>query len=182
MRNATRVLLVGLAAFSVLQFAACRQQVQIPAEFQLDDLGTFQVEAGVPTQNRGTGSLGDNPIDIGSGTMLLDPASITFTPADGGGSKGSINQQDGGEELVVTAWIAAVDEVDTVCETGEEYGPFTVTLDEDNQPTTVDPDSVTLTQTTIDLINGGEFSLCIEVVSTLDGTVTIEVLDFTLGL
>jgi hypothetical protein len=173
---------LSLMAITCLPLAGCPQRIQIPAEFSLaGGLGTFEVQAGVLKQNRGTGSLGDTQINIGSGTLRIDPAKITITPANGGGGKGTVNLQAGGT-LVVSASIAAVDAVDTVCESGEKYGPFNVALDVNNQPVSVDPSSVTLSQTTIDLINGGTFSLCIEVTSPIDGTVTIDALSFSLGL
>ena len=57
-----------------------------------------------------------------------------------------------------------------------------ITLDEDYAPIAINPSSVTLTQTTVDLLNAGEFSLCIEVVSPVDGRVTIGSLTLNLGL
>ncbi|MFH1108071.1 MAG: hypothetical protein V1790_02585 [Planctomycetota bacterium] len=172
---------MGLMAIACLPLAGC-PQVRIPVEFSLaGGLGTFAVTAGEPTQNRGTGSLADTQINIGSATMKIDPSNITITPANGGGGKGTVNLQAGGT-LVVSASIASADAVDTVCESGEKYGPFDIALDVNYQPVSVDPSSVTLSQNTIDLINGGEFSLCIEVTSPIDGTVTIAALSFSLGL
>ena len=173
---------MGMLTIACLPLGGCPQRLQIPVEFSLaGGLGTFEVQAGVLKQNRGTGALGDTQINIGSGTLRIDPAKITITPANGGGGKGRVNLQAGGT-LVVSASIASVEELDTVCENGEKYGPFNVALDVNNQPVSVDPSSVTLSQNTIDLINGGTFSLCIEVTSPIDGTVTIEALNFDLGL
>ena len=156
--------------------------ITVPVAFDLgDSLGGFEVQAGVPTQNRGTGALGDNPFTIGSGTLALNADVITVTPTGTGGGKGQVNLQAGGT-LVVTAWIASVDQLDVVCTDGEQYGPFEVQLDVNYVPVSVDPSSVTLSQNTIDLINVGEFSLCIEVVSPVDGTVTIDRLNFRVGL
>jgi len=181
MRNRTLTTL-SLMAIGCLPLAGCPQRIQIPVEFSLaGGLGTFEVQAGVLKQNHGTGLLGDTQVNIGSGTLRIDPANITITPANGGGGKGTVNLQAGGT-LVVSASIASADAVDTVCESGEKYGPFNVALDVNNQPVSVDPSSVTLSQNTIDLINGGEFSLCIEVTSPIDGTVTIAALSFSLGL
>src|SRR5262245_14071628 len=90
-------------AFSVMlslplfYFAGCRNALQIPATFTLgDQLGTFEVTAGTPTQNSGTGNLGDATPNIGSGTLSLKASDITFTPAGNGGGKGRTNLQSGG--------------------------------------------------------------------------------------
>ncbi len=181
MRN--RVLTIGVAmVVGAFALNGCRQALRVAAEFQLGGgLGTFAVTAGEPVTNSGSGSLGDAAVNIGSGSIILDPNDITVTPADTGGGKGTVNLQEGGT-LVVRAWIASVDELATVCVDGEGYGPFNVELDADLQPVSVDPSSITLTQNTLDLINAGEFSLCIEVTSPVDGTVTIDALDFSLGL
>jgi hypothetical protein len=80
----------------------------------------------------------------------------------------------------VTVRIAEVDQLETVCESGEEYGPFEVTLDEANNPTAIDPDTIELSETTLALLEGGEFSICIEVTSPIDATVTIQSFDVSL--
>lgn len=182
MKLSTRMEWVGLT-LGVAFLGGCPQAaLTIPVAFELgDSLGGFDVQAGEPTQNRGTGALGDNPFTIGRGTLTLDKDAITVTPAPTGGGKGGVNLQAGGS-LIVTAWIASVDQLDVVCTDGEQYGPFTVELDENYVPVSVDPSSVTLTQNTIDLINVGEFSLCIEVESPIDGTVNIDTLNFRVGL
>jgi hypothetical protein len=102
------------------------------------------------------------------------------TPSGSGAGKGSVNLQESGI-LEITVWIASGDEVETVCDTGEEYGPFSVKL-EDNVPVSVDPSEVTLSQNTLDLLNSGSFSLCIEVISPVDGIVTISSLTFNFRL
>jgi hypothetical protein len=84
--------------------------------------------------------------------------------------------------LEITAWIASADLLDTVCDVGEQYGPYEVTLDANYVPIAVQPATITLTQTTLDLLNGGEFSLCVQVVSPVSGTVRIESFTFNLGL
>jgi len=144
-----------------------------------EGFGTFAVEAGVPEKNKGPYSLTGRRVDVGSGSLTIYLADINVTPADGGGT-GTVNLQGG--TLTATAWIAPLDEVETVCETGDQYGPFSVELDENHQPVSKDPLSVPLSEETLDLINGGTFSLCIEVVSPIDGTVTIDALSINLGL
>lgn len=173
-----------LGTFCAGQLAGCnREPIQIATEFQLDEtLGVFEVEAGVPSSKRGTGLLPDTQLTIGSGSLEIDPSVITITPADPGGNKGLVNLQQADIPLIVTVWIASVDLVDTVCDVGEQYGPFEVALDENFDPLSVSPPKVLLTRNTLSLINEGEFSLCIEVVSPVDGTVEIESFAFNLGL
>ncbi len=179
-RKAT--VLKGLVVATLLGIGACAPPL-IPVGVDLgNNLGSFEVQAGVPSTNRGTVSGIDTTITVGSGNLAFDTGNITVTPAGGGGGKRrDVNLQDT-TVLVVTAWIDEVGAVETVCETGEEYGPFDVTLDENNVPVAIDPDHVDLTQTTVDLINGGEFSLCLEIVSPIDATITIERLTLNLGL
>jgi hypothetical protein len=45
----------------------------------------------------------------------------------------------------------------------------------------VSPDSIELTQTTLDLLNVGEFSLCVRVECPIDATVEIVRLNFNLN-
>jgi hypothetical protein len=144
-------------------------------------LGVFQVTAGEPARNTGT-QMGDPvEINLGSGSIELDPGVITVTPTPTteGKARAAMHVVS---TMTVTVWIGTVDQLPTVCEEGEQYGPFTVGLDENNIPEEIDPSRVTLSDRTLDLLNGGDFSLCIEVVSPVTGTVTIESLTFNLGL
>ncbi len=177
MRTRSLLALVVVLVGSVY-FGGCRP-LTVTVPVALDDaLGTFEVQAGEAVQHRATVGVPESAINIGSGSFVIDPDDITVTP-DGGG-KGGVNLQGG--NLIITAWIDDADALDTVCTTGEEYGPFTVELDEDWNVVSVDPSSVTLTETTVDLLNAGEFSLCLEVTSPVDGTVRIETLTLRLGL
>jgi hypothetical protein len=152
---------------------------QITADFDLSGgLGTFETQAGVPAETRGTGNFDIGGAEASSGSVEVDPSIITVTPA-AGPAKSNVAMQ-AGDPLIITVAIAPTDELDTVCDTGEQYGPFIVVLDENYVPVSIDPSSVTLTQNTLDLINVGEFSICLRVESPVDGTVTIESLRFTL--
>jgi len=177
MRSRTLMNFAVLTVGSVL-LVGCPQALRVTIPVDLgEDLGTFEVQAGETVQHRATTGVPQSSIDIGSGTISINTDDITVTPAPG---KFGVNLQGG--NLIITAWIDTLAAIDTVCETGEEYGPFTVELDEDWNVVSIDPSSVTLTQTTIDLLNGGEFSLCIEVTSPVDGTVSIDTLTFRVGL
>lgn len=176
--------MLALLAGTVIVAAAVMscQPIQITTDFNLGaGLKTFDVQAGVPVEKSGTGSIGDTPVDVGSGTIQLQTSAITFTPSNAGEPKGTVNLQDN-MVLEVTVWVSDVEAVETVCQTGDQYGPFEVTLDENYVPVSVDPSQVTLTQNTIRLLNEGEFSFCIRALSPIDGTVVIDSLRFTVGL
>ncbi len=175
----------GVAALAAWQVGGCNllSLVRIPpVTFELGaGLAEFEVQAGQAVRNSGSGAFDLSGLSIGSGSIELDPSVITVTPSGSVTGKGSVNLQES-STLEITVWIASGDEVDTVCDAGEKYGPFSVTLDENNVPVSVDPSEVTLTQNTLDLLNSGSFSLCIEVISPVDGTVTIGSLTFNFGL
>lgn len=182
MHNRWSLVLSGLCVVSLLTIEGCtpsalRRQVNLGLN---NSQATFNVEAGVAARNTGSYSFDNGGITIGSGSIALDPAAITFTPADAGG-KIRVAQQASNSTMTVTVWIDGPDALATVCETGEDYGPFTVTL-VDNVPVSISPNTVELSRPTINLLNSGSFTLCIEVLSELTGTVTINRLVLDLGL
>lgn len=71
---------------------------------------------------------------------------------------------------VLTWWVGPIGDEDTVCETGETYGPYTVTLDADGRPVSVDTEWVELTQQSREWYNAGQFSMCIQIEATRAGT------------
>lgn len=144
-------------------------------------LGDFEVTAGTPTEKSRLVTLESSGITLGRGSLEIDPSVITVTPATDGGGKIQLSQQ-GTSNLEVTAWVGTVDELTTVFETGDEYGPYTVTLDANHVPVSVSPGSVNLTDKTIDLLNDGQFSLGLRVVSPVTGSVSIESIIFNLGI
>ncbi len=177
------MLLVG----AVLPLAGCPQLTR-PVEFQLGEgLGVFAVAANTPTRQSRLVTLDTGGITLGSGSLEIVPSEISIVVTEGGGGKLQVRLHEA--SLTVTAWVAPADELATVFETGDEYGPYTVTIfdddlipGEDFEVVSVSPSTINLTAATIDLLNGGEFSLGLEVVSPVDGTVTIASLTFNLGL
>ncbi len=170
-----------LACAAVVLLGGCTQSpLQTSVDMPLGDtLGRFDVTADEPTDRSGTSTI-DAPVTVGSGSITIEPDAISVTPS--GALKEMVQAQEGGSELIVTVWIDAVENVESVCGGGEDYGPFTVSLDENFVPQSVEPANVTLTQNTLDLINAGEFSICIRVVSPVTGQVQIQALALRLGL
>ncbi|MBI4718623.1 MAG: hypothetical protein HY763_12510 [Planctomycetes bacterium] len=179
------------ATATAWQLAGCQNLIKnlIPPQRIPFTFGTEQdpgidipVEAGVPQTQPLSISYEPANVQVGRGSFEIDPAEVVFTPADNGGGKGTAAFQDGANTIVITASIGGPDDLQTVCESGEQYPPFTLTLDENNQPVSIDPTSVTLTANTIALLNSGDFTICLELNSTISGTVTINSVVFTVGL
>jgi hypothetical protein len=62
----------------------------------------------------------------------------------------------------------------TVCEQGVEYGPYTIT------PTSLEnqqPDKIALGQSTLQILNTGSVQICMEILSTVDATFSIDQLE-----
>lgn len=144
-------------------------------------LGSFRVVAGEPAENSGIALFDPSQFNLGHGRIALRPEDITFTPDPLGGGKGRVNFQ-AGSSLEVTAFVAAPEDLETVCVDGEEYGPFTVELDESFVPVSVSPSSFTLSSDTLALIEAGQISICLRVVAPVSGELVIERLSLTLGL
>ncbi len=198
MRSVTYVRGAGLAGMSLVAAAGCVSSLPSAAgggggqpgaatiNFTFNDGEglTFDVAANEPADIR----LQDAQFDLGgttitSGTVQVPPEAITVERI-GGAAKAAVAMQ-AGEPLSVTVWIAGAGDIDTVCGGGEQYPPspdtaFLVTLDENFIPTSVEPSSVPLTQNTVDLINGGAFTMCLRVNWSLDARVTMDSIRFEL--
>jgi len=183
-RGAGCAALVVVAALSGWQIGGCAGSLSPTVPINLDlgaEMGSFEAQAGVPVRHTEARIFTTQGYKVGRGSIELDPSDITVTPAASAGGKGAVNLQET-SVLTVTVWVASQDELATVCESGEQYGPFEVTLDADFVPTAIAPSRVTLSANTIVLLNSEAFSLCIEVVSPINATVTIATLTFNLGL
>lgn len=173
--------------------------IEVPLDFFL----SLGVEAGVPA---------NVPFDFdfepeaqaGRGTIEIDPASITLQEAANGGGKvrqttyqtvedcttaclaagvptATCDTVCANNHLLITVWIGTTPDITASCEDGEQH-VFDVTLDDDGVPTSVAVTPSRLSDTSIGLINGGNFSICIEVISPVDGTVLLDGLILNLGL
>lgn len=162
-------------------------------------LGVFDVQAGVPDAN--TGSLSEPDGVLGTlSELAIEPGELTVTPDAGGVGKGSVSQQivdacliaclDAGvdaircsnvcqgRELDVTVWIVSVNEADAVCGEGDGFGPYRVSLDAANAVVDVQPSSLPLTDSAVDLIEANDARVCIEVIAPIDSRVRISSLTF----
>ena len=63
--------------------------------------------------------------------------------------------------------VGSAEQVDTVCEEGEVYGPFNITLADNFQPESVSPAEANATQQTLDVINTGSYSVCVQIMPSI---------------
>ncbi len=172
-------MLIGCSSGGVGSGGGGGSPVAVPLDLsQSGGLGTFEVQAGVPAANRGTGRFFLSDLTAGSGSLRLDPAAVTVTP---NGPQEDLSAVQSGASLVITVRVDAIERQNTVCSEGDPYGPFHVTLDANNVPVSVSPRSVALSESTIGLVNAASFSLCIRVESPIDATVEIARLNFNLN-
>ena len=78
-------------------------------------------------------------------------------------------------------YVGRLEDYGTVCDSGEEYGPFAVTVNASSQLSSVSPPTVTATETTMDIINIGAYSFCIKVVSPISATVDLNSAGFNIA-
>jgi hypothetical protein len=140
--------------------------------FTLDeDSQEFVVQAGVPAQVRLAGDFDLMGLQAEAGTLEIDLSAITVTATAEDG-KGTTNFAPG-DVVTVTIDIAGPEDLETVCTEGEEYGPFDITLGENNIPVSVDPSTVELSQNAVDLFNAGQFTICVTVEAPFDATIMV---------
>lgn len=173
MRRRRMFVVMSVFAMGMVYLGGCNVstppiQVDLPLG---STFGSVQVQANVPTQRTAVVSGGNIPLNLTNGTLEIDPSAITVTP-NGSTNKPDVTAQGGPGTLTITVKVAPSDQIDTVCETGEQFGPYTVTLDENLVPTSVTP-TPSLTPTTLDLLEQGDFSVCVEMVSSVDATISI---------
>jgi hypothetical protein len=77
--------------------------------------------------------------------------------------------------------VAPAEAASTVCTDGELIGPFTITLNELSQLVSVVPPTVEATQTTMDVINVGSYSICFEVTSPVDAVADLNRVEFEIA-
>ena len=117
------------------------------------------------------GSLGINLQDNLSG--------LTFTPEAGALSEGAVPLGEAAGQLWLR--IDRAEAFSTVCTSGEVYGPFEITLDGLSQPSSVSPATTEASQSTMDIINLGAYSVCVQVVSPINAEVDLNNVGFQIA-
>ncbi len=185
MTKRTMMLTASTIMLGLWQSGGCASLIPLqPVSFDLNGGAglVLQTQPGTTAKQSLRLQFDPSGINIGRGNMQINANAVEFAPADAGNGKGLAAFQTGNLVLDVTARVAASSALETVCDDGESYGPYRVTLNEEFFVVSVSPAAINLTQTTINLINGGDFALCLEVSSPVAGTVTIYSLVLNLGL
>lgn len=146
----------------------------------IDELGTLEAAIGGDVvQAHGLLLLEELPLSVSIAALRLDRDQITILPAPAGG-KGSVNFHEG-LGVKVTVHIASAAEVDTVCDSGESYGPFEVDFGALNEFESVTPTGAEPDAAMVALINTRSISVCIECTPEFAGIGRIEGFAFFLA-
>ncbi len=78
------------------------------------------------------------------------------------------------ETVTMRIYIASAAEESTVCTSGEEFGPFEISVSDGNQLDSVSPDSSTASQSSLSIINTGSVSLCLRIDSPVEAVLDID--------
>lgn len=141
------------------------------------NLGEFTITPGEPSTARGTGQFNITGGVAASANISIDLDDITITPVEDETEKGTVNYGLDAQTVTITLWIDDFDNEENVCDEGEQVGPFTITLDQDLAPVSIEPNMFSLSEEVISLLNEGSFSICIEVESTVAINVDVDALD-----
>jgi len=192
----------GLVLLVGLQIGGCTNLLPtIPLEIKLGSSSSFDTTSGVPAAKTFTSNFtNDSGLEIGRGTLEIDPDAIDVTPdqskttqaipipetcgaaCSAAGVEGPLcTEVCNAGSVVVRVWVSLADEADPQ-QTGDEYGPYTVELDGEANPISVDPPTVELQEETIQAINAGSAKVTVEIISPYDGTVTLNALVVNAGL
>jgi hypothetical protein len=108
---------------------------------------------------------------------LSDPAVPKATPASA--SAGRTGAKITGSRMTIR--VARFEDSATVCSTGELYGPFEIALENDFSASSVSPASANATQNTLDIVNTGGYSICIEVLPAVNATASLDFIEVDIG-
>lgn len=135
-------------------------------------VGAVEIQGGEMTTFRQTfdlpglmGPLESVTIDLAD---TLNSAEVTMLDDD---MKRQATAQN--SSSTVTYRVGTMEQAETVCETGVLYGPFIVALDANDQPTSIDPPTSALTAASVEVINTGQFSVCVQVMSKRRAMVSV---------
>ncbi len=183
MRSGRILATMCVGALGLVMVVGCPAPIQLPpVDVPLPGSvsGGLALEANVAKTASGTVNVPSLGVTVANATLRLDPNAVTISPADSAKARqaqtGELNTAE------VTVWVASPDQSETVCTEGEEYGPFTIEFDDEFVIQSIAPSQVTLSQNTVDLLNSGQISLCIEAVMSIDGTISIASLEIQVGI
>gem|GEM_PF-6199507 len=204
MRRFTLMITLGFVSTILSVLPGC-SAITIPVPVSLTEagVGSFDVMAGVPANAKANFSFTLEQRG-GSGRLSIDPANVSIQPtntATGKVSALTFQEQNAcldacssagvaadtcdtvctQGELLVTIWIGSQDAIAADCASGDQF-VFYVVLDASGNATSVSVAPTSLPQSTLDLLNGGSFGACVEVLSPIDGTVVVDTLTFNVGL
>jgi hypothetical protein len=198
MRAMTRQLFAAGTVLALAGLLTGCGTITVPIPVNLGSNSNFNVEAGQPQSKTITSTGFDTGgVTLGQGSLTINPSAISVDEATAKLLQdGECNQAceaaglpdatctsvctEG--NLLISVAVGTLAESGTVCDTGDQYGPFTVTIDADGNATNVSPNSVTLQTKTLGALNAGEASFCVEVVSPVTGVVVVGSLQLNAGL
>ncbi|MCB9850293.1 MAG: hypothetical protein H6817_06270 [Phycisphaerales bacterium] len=202
MRKRTGVLFLCAVAGATWQLGGCGGALTVPITIPLGNSKTFDVTSGDPASKTFTSTgTNDSGITIGSGSIMIDPSVLTVTPDQSktlqttlpipdtcGVACALANQSEAtctavcnSGDVVIRVWVGLQNEADPMA-TGDEYGPFVVTLDGEANPISIDPEQVGLQSKTLQAINEGVAKLTVQIISPYTGTVTLDSITVNAGL
>jgi hypothetical protein len=92
---------------------------------------------------------------------------------------GPVRAKISGSTMVIR--VARFEDSETVCSTGEQYGPYSIELNDDFSASSVSPPTATATRQTLDIINTGGYSICIQVTPVVDATADLDFVAVDIG-
>ena len=128
------------------------KEISFPVNYNLDDYGGPFSSLRMDLQAHVSAVTITVPGVTTSIPFLLDSIKTAQAAVDGG-------------QLFIR--VGTAEQVDTVCEVGELYGPFSITLADNFQPESVSPAEADATQQTLDVINTGSYSICVQIMPAI---------------
>lgn len=197
MRRVATLAVMGLvASWMVGGCTSVLPTVQIPVS--LGSSSAFEATAGEPLTKTFTANFDTAGITVGSGSVEVPLSAISIEPNAAAKALQEVTCGDACDvagvdsstcesvcnagNVSVTARVGLVGDIDTVCTTGDMYGPFLVMLDGENNPISVSPSSAAFQPKTLQALNAGSASFCVEVIAPISGTVNVGELGLNAGL
>jgi hypothetical protein len=199
MRNRIGISLGIVALVGLVYLGGCAGLLPtITLPIQLGGNSQFDVVAGTPVAKTFTTTFNnDTGLAIGRGSIAVDPSALSGTPAAAKTLQATVSCADacelagaladlcnnvcGQQEVAVTVWVGLANESDPQ-QTGDQYGPFYVGLDDGNNGVSVTPDSVELQEKTLQALAEEAATITVEVVSPFTGTIALETIALNAGL